>query len=536
VQRQPNPPARPSTGPSIGPSIGYVRKIAALAAVALVAAACGPRFDVSEIQNPTGTTIVSVPLADGATVDATATSPDGAVATPSESGTTPTDGGTGIPLVTGDATQTGTQPTASTGTTDADSNDPTGDTATTPATNNAGAGGGSKTPTATAVDPGPKPGVTDTPCEPQDAPDDEQHIDPDLGCIRVGLLAPVTGAAPVPSDFESGVSLYWWEKAKVGGTHGRQVQFVVRDTQSKTDVATSQAQQLLQEGVFTIITLDRVEVQEVVGNFMERAGVPHVMVQAPTPYPMDWVNTFTISIDHTAQGRAIAEYWAKDLGAANGAKDVGIVREGTPALKPGADAMVARAKDFGLNIVANETIDPTQTSFTNSVLSVCGSGAEIVWLYMAPTPALTYMQQAATQGCSPTWFANSISWNLDLAQTNPAAPQFSGAFSPWVSVQSPRAKTYRDAFRKYNGSAADDLGLASWGLSEVLDSALEAVGPNLGRDTFRTAFQNLNVSDYDTWGPIDCGGKPPYNCSNHVAVYEDAGTTWNMVGDFRTFG
>ncbi|MFT6942301.1 MAG: hypothetical protein ACJA2F_000483, partial [Nitriliruptoraceae bacterium] len=34
-------------GPSRGPSMGYVRKTAALAAVALVAAACGPRFDVS---------------------------------------------------------------------------------------------------------------------------------------------------------------------------------------------------------------------------------------------------------------------------------------------------------------------------------------------------------------------------------------------------------------------------------------------------------------------------------------------------------
>lgn len=491
-----------------------VRRAAALCAVVLVLAACGPRFDVAELEaTTTGTQTVEVPLAGGETTGgATGQQPttDGAA----------TDEGTvvDVPATEGDDGAAPADSSGAAGQPDAqDGADDTGDAADDQAS----------TPTQSAVDPGPSPGVSDTPCG-------GENINEDLGCIKIGVLVPESGAAPVPSDFRQGVSLYWYEKAAAGGTNGRQVELIVRDTTSQPNTARTRALELLQEGVFTIVSLDRLEVHDAIGKAMEQAGVPHIMVQAPTPTPSSWVNTFVISIDHTEQGRAVARYYADDLGAADGAKAVGFVREQTSALKPGTDAFEAEGAKLGLDIVARETIDPSQTSFTPTVLSVCGADPDIVWLYMAPTAALIFMQQAASQNCNPIWFANSISWNLDLAQGNPAAPADSRAFSPWVSLQSNRAADYRAAAQKYNGNSGEDLGLAAWGLNEVIDSALEAAGPALGRNTFRSALENLNAT-YDVWAPIDCRGGPPYVCTNSVAVYTDAGQNWEWTGSFRTF-
>ncbi len=507
-----------------------LRRVAAAAALATLAASCGPRFDRDSVVVANGGIVAQQPVDNGQPVDS-GTAPD--------PGTTdaPDDGGViGDPSTTSEPDPSTTSGPAPSGTTAPSSSATTSPTT---APSSSGTTAPSASPSATAqptaqptqtqapaTDPGPAPGVTSTKCG-------GDNVNDKLGCIKVGVLVPLTGAAPVPSDFESGVSLYWWEKAAKGGTHGRQVELVVRDTESKTATARQQAQKLIQEGVFTIVSLDRLEVQEAIGVFMEQAKVPHIMVQAPTPYPTNWTHTFTISIDHTVQGTSVARYWAGDLGAANKAKKVAFVREQTTALKPGTDAFEVEAAKQNLDVVAKLTIDPTQTSFTNTVLQLQQSGAEIVWLYMAPTPALTIMQQAGSY--QPIWFANSISWNLDLAQTNPQAPAQSRAFSPWVSLQHPRAKAYRDAYQKYNGAAADDLGLASWGLSEVLDSVLERVGPGLGRTSFHQALKSHNVTGLQTWSDINFSGGPPYVGTKQVAVYDDAGTTWSMVGNFRSF-
>ncbi len=489
-----------------------VRHAGAVMAVGLVLAACGPRFDVSELEaRTTGTQTVEVPLADGGTVaDGDAVVDEQAA----EDGATVTDGQADAGTDDGTAGDGGvTTPAAG----DDDAGQSTGD---------AGGDEQATQPDQAAIaDAGPSPGVTDTPCS-------GENVNEDLGCIKIGVLVPESGAAPVPSDFRQGVSLYWYEKAANGGTHGRQVELIVRDTTSQPNTARTRALELLQEGVFTIVSLDRLEVHDAIGKAMEQAGVPHIMVQSPTPAPATWVNTFIISIDHTEQGRAVARYWDTDPDLRD--RPVGFVREQTAALKPGTDAFDAEAAARGMDVVARETIDPSQTSFTSTVLNVCGSGAEVVWLYMAPTPALIFMQQAAGQGCNPVWFANSISWNLDLAQGNPAAPADSRAFSPWVSLQSDRAAGYRAAAQKYNNNSGEDLGLAAWGLNEVIDSALEAAGPNLGRNSFRRALENLNAT-YDVWAPIDCRGGPPYVCTSSVAVYEDAGTSWQWTGSFRTF-
>src|SRR5438876_514248 len=101
------------------------------------------------------------------------------------------------------------------------------------------------------IDAGPTPGVTDT-------------------SIKIGYLLPLTGAAPVPSNFDKGANVYWSYVNKQGGINGRKVQIVIEDTQSSASVGKDKAKKLIEnDKVFMIIVLDRLENQQALGDYLD---------------------------------------------------------------------------------------------------------------------------------------------------------------------------------------------------------------------------------------------------------------------------
>lgn len=372
------------------------------------------------------------------------------------------------------------------------------------------AGGG-----AAAVEAGPKPGVTTTE-------------------ISVCYLVPLTGAAPVPTTWDKGANLYWdWLKKK-SGINGRNIKLTVKDTTSDTATALARARECINEKAFTFVTLDRFEVEAVVGKFLNSQKIPNVLVQAPpSASGADQTNTFVVTIDHVVQGKLIADYFTS--GDLKG-KKYAVVRENVADLVPGADAFKNEVKARGGQVVADETIDGQGNDFSSTVLKLSGSGAQVVWVYAAPTPMVKLAQQSQAAGYHPTWFANSISWAFDTAaQVGNAAGALDGAraFSSWVSLSSPAAAQYKAAYREqYPSETPDDIGLVGWGIGDVLGAALQGAGRDLGHNTFRASFQNLNISP-QTWAPQQFGAGVRVGARS-VIEFKIAGDHWEQVGAFRS--
>ena len=101
--------------------------------------------------------------------------------------------------------------------------------------------------------PGPTPGVTDTQ-------------------ITLGYLLPITGAAPIPVQFDRGVNAYWSYINAKGGIGGRKVKVIIEDTQSQAEVGKDKAKKLIEDDhVFAIVVLDRLENQQAIGEYLELA-------------------------------------------------------------------------------------------------------------------------------------------------------------------------------------------------------------------------------------------------------------------------
>jgi branched-chain amino acid transport system substrate-binding protein len=358
--------------------------------------------------------------------------------------------------------------------------------------------------------PGPAPGVTATQ-------------------ITIGYLLPITGAAPIPSQFDRGVNAYWSYINARNGIDGRKVKVIIEDTQSQAEVGKDKAKKLIEDDhVFAIVVLDRLENQQAIGEYLNARHVPNIEIQTPANLAADQVWSFGVTIDHAVQGTLVADYFVKVLHA----KKVAIVSENTPTLAPGRDAFTKEIAALGADVAYSKTVEGQANDFSNEALALSTSGSTAVWLYMAPTTAATLANQADADGFHPTWFANSISWAFDLIfVVGPKSLQGARAFSPWLPLSDPRTNTYKAAYAKQNpGVKPDDLGLVGWGVGQIVAKGLENAGSKLGQNSFRDALQHLHFRP-DVWAPIDfTGGKR--EGANLVAVLKQDGTRWVLERDF----
>lgn len=349
--------------------------------------------------------------------------------------------------------------------------------------------------------------------------------------IKIGYLLPLTGAAPIPSRFDKGVNAYWDYVNAQGGIDGRKVTVVIEDTESQAEVGKDRAKKLIEDDeVFAVVVLDRLENQDAIGRYLNDREVPTISVQTPADLPADQIWNFGVTIDHRVQGTLIADYFVKELGL----RKVGVVYENTPALDPGREAFEEEIEALGSEVVISRAIEGQASDFLNEALALSESGAEAVWLYMAPVTAAKIANQSGDAGFHPIWFANSISWAFDLTfAVAPTALAGAQAFSPWLPLSDPRTATYQEQYRKNNnGEQPDDLGLVGWGIGQIIAEAITQAGPELGQNSFRDAMQNLDFAP-DVWAPIEFGDGVREG-ANRIAVLAEQNGRWIVVDDFTS--
>jgi ABC-type branched-subunit amino acid transport system substrate-binding protein len=359
--------------------------------------------------------------------------------------------------------------------------------------------------------------------------------------IRIGLFVPKTGAAPVPPTIDAQAQNYFDYVKQKGGIWGRNVTVTVYDTQSTEAGARAAVQQALSDKIFAAVTLDRISVEGALVTALHNAGVPHLISQMPAKQAIP-ADAFYIGTDQPNNGRQIADYMAHTLKV----KKVGFVGENDPTAYPARDAFVARAKADGLEVVHNEVVDGMGNQFLAEAQKLKNDGAQAVWMYVAPNNAINISKETDSIGYHPTWVGSSISWGFNLV-LSPAAGALDGArvFSPWGGLADPRYKTFNQVNTQGRTNQDKDIGLGAWGFGQVVAAGLKAAGPDLGRNSFRVAMQNLRTGAVDTvtgapmcWPPLDFTGNKRYGSGDRTLVMRvqgsGAASVWATESDYRS--
>lgn len=365
---------------------------------------------------------------------------------------------------------------------------------------------------------------------------DRTGVDDDT--IRIGIHAPVTGAAPLPSQaFEQAGDLYWrWITEEKGeevlGRSNVEVEFA--DDRYEPATARQVCRELAQDN-FLLVGGGGTDQIQACGQLATRTRVPYFSpgVTESGLEGNPWY--FPASMTYPQQGELLAEMVRSRFGDARAAA---VVTQ-TPNFDGAVAGWEAGVQAHGVTYEETLRNPRGQTGWYADFANRLGdAGVEVVYVNMSPLDYIRFAQVADDQGHDFQFVGVGITMGLNDVLAN-GCPEVDGGifFSPFPSldVVDEMDPEFRQALEAFDVPESD-LAMAIWGLGraqhELFKRYEEQLGTDLTREDFRAVVENAGTVETTIFPPVryspdvDFGGQAVHvleaDCSTET--YRDAGT------------
>lgn len=339
---------------------------------------------------------------------------------------------------------------------------------------------------------GPVAGGTDTTQAPRAAVAGDRTGVNDT-TIRIGIHAPVSGAAPFPqTSFSRGAAVYWKALATKGGVFGRNVEVVFADDEFNPATAKRVCERMVtQDKVFLLIGGGGADQITTCAQYAQAAGVPYLSAGVNEKGFLGLSHAYAISMTYAQQSPLLAQLVKNRLGN----KKLAIIVADTPSFDDAAASMAKAARELGVTVVHEADIskDTSQTEALAVANTLRSKGAEIVYILSSPTTFLNIAAAAAGQAYNPQYIGPGVSSGLNLvAQVGCPAIGQARFLSPFPQLDAIDAldADFRPAYRQHGGAEPDDIGVGLWGIAKSVHQVLLASGKDLTRQSFEAALQS----------------------------------------------
>jgi ABC-type branched-subunit amino acid transport system substrate-binding protein len=356
--------------------------------------------------------------------------------------------------------------------------------------------------------------------------------------IRIGVHAPITGAAPFPqSAFDKGKDVYWKYLADKGGIFGRNVEIVFRDDQFNPSRAVQVCREMVeQEHVFILMGAAGSEQITACARYADSMGVPYLSAGVNEDGLTGLSSYYATSQTYVQQTPVLVSYIVNKLHKTK----IAIVLNNTPALNETQQSVTKLAQAAGLDIVRNSRIgkNATDSELLSEANALRMSGAEVVYLLTSPVNFIKLATNAQAQAYSPVYLGPGITNGLNIVAEagcpaiGPA--KFLSPF-PQLDVIDKLDPDYQKSYEKYNGQKGDDIGLAEWGLSKVIGAMLQAAGKDLTRQSFVAALQSGREFNTNVYPVVSYSGSIRFGAkSSHLLEADCNSRTFKTIAEFTT--
>jgi ABC-type branched-subunit amino acid transport system substrate-binding protein len=356
--------------------------------------------------------------------------------------------------------------------------------------------------------------------------------------IRIGIHAPITGAAPFPQNaFDKGKDVYWKFLADKGGIFGRNVEIVFRDDQFNPSRAVQVCREMVeQEHVFILMGAAGSEQITACARYANSMGVPYLSAGVNEDGLTGLGTYFATSQTYAQQHPALVSYIANKLHKTK----LAIVLNNTPALNETQQSVTRLAQAAGLNIVRQSRIgkNASDSELLSEANALRMSGAEVVYLLTSPVNFIKLATNAQAQAYSPIYMGPGITNGLNVV-AEAGCPAIGSAkfFSPFpqLDVIDNLDPDYQKSYQKYNGGKGDDIGLAEWGLSKVIGSMLQASGKDLSRQSFVGALESGREFGTNVYPVVSYSGSIRFGAKSSHLLEADCDTrSFKTIAQFTT--
>jgi branched-chain amino acid transport system substrate-binding protein len=461
-------------------------RIGALTVLVLIAAACGQKSDISDNQ--------AAPSSDQVNSEETQPAPE---ATPAPEAAPAPDASAASPSATPAPTpaKAGTKASGSA----------SGQRTASGSASGGSSGGGQSSAASPAPKPGTKPG-TPAPGQAPAGPVDRTGVTDTV--IKVGVHAPVTGAAPFPQNsFDKGKDVYWKWLAKQGGVYGRSAQIVFRDDQFNPSRAVQVCREMVeQEKVFLLIGAAGSEQITACARYAASAGVPYLSGGVNEEGLTGLKTYFAVSQSYSQQNPLLVQLVKNQIKK----QKLAIVLNNTPALNEAQKSITAAAQQAGLTIVRNSRIgkNASDSELVAEANQLRTAGAEVVYILTSPVNFIKLANAGQAQAYNPIYVGPGVTNGINIvAEAGCPAIGKAKFLSPFPQLDAidQYDPDYKKAYREQQNSEGDDIGLAQWGLSKVIGQMMQAAGKDLSRQSFMAALESGKTFESKVYPVVSYG-------------------------------
>ena len=316
--------------------------------------------------------------------------------------------------------------------------------------------------------------------------------------IKIGSHAPLTGAAPVPSDSaQKGIDVFWkWSKENRKDIHGRYVDAILKNDNYNPSQAVAVCKEMVEkDGVFLLGGLAGNDQIQACARYAASVGVPYLSAGVTELGLTDLPNYFTTSMTYADQGPLLVDFMINKLGA-KGEKN-GMLRFDTPNFEDAHDAFIDAAASKGLKIHYDRAVCKcaSSTEAQTVVQEMKAAGIENVYVLVSPVWWLQVLQASRTQQYEPQWTGVGFTKTLDTVSSvgcrngTIEGSKFFSHIPAWSDINRfdpDFQKAVRAIYPDKCGSAGcgDDVMIVGWGASRQLELLFKIAGRDLSREGF----------------------------------------------------
>jgi branched-chain amino acid transport system substrate-binding protein len=346
-------------------------------------------------------------------------------------------------------------------------------------------------------------------------------------------LSGVLASWGVPNT--NGIRMRFDEQNAAGGVHGRQLEFIVEDTQYQMPLAVKATNKLLNvDDIFLMIGA--------MGTPMNIALMPRMFeVDVPSLFPLTGAEAmyaplhpmkFQLIAGYQDQIRAGMHYLVEKGGYGKVclqalANDYG--EENLHGFERGVD-------ELGLEVVYTGRHKATETDFAGTITAIKNSGCELLVIAPLVKDAVLLYSAARDAGWDAPIIGNMVPYVGEVADSAGAtdglyavAPVLVPDFEA-VDPDSWQGKWYRSYVDNFGEEPATQA-IVGYVAADLVVRALEQAGRDLTVEKVLAGLESIASYDDPFGGPPISFGPEKHNGGNALNIYQVQGDKWRLIED-----
>jgi ABC-type branched-subunit amino acid transport system substrate-binding protein len=329
--------------------------------------------------------------------------------------------------------------------------------------------------------------------------------------ILIGATVPLSGPAAAYGTIAKASDAYFHYVNDNGGINGRQVSYKYLDDAYNPAQTVPLTKQLVeQDQVFLTFGGLGTQAQTSVREYLNGKKVPQVIVATgATTFAAEFEKyPYTFGWQPVYQGESLiyAQYLLKNSPNAK----IGVIYQNDDY---GQDYLDGLTKGLGSKaaemIVDKEPNDVGAPDLSSQILKLKNSGADTLFVFETPSPAIKAIVAASQAGWHPTIYLNSVAAPVPYVQAAQKAAGDDAAVNGILSVEYLKdpadpgqandqgIQQYKQIMSKYypDGKVEDGFNVYGMATAWTLVDVLKKVGPNLTRQGVLDAMNNLSETE-----------------------------------------